>query len=160
VPYKKIDLIVKAFNMMPDKKLFVIGDGPEFKKIKKIAANNVIMLGYQPFEVLKNYLSKSKAFVFAAEEDFGILPVEAQACGTPVIAFGKGGVLETVLENRTGVYFSEQTESSIIDAIKLFENNISLFNPTEISKQASLFSLQRFNNELSAYLSEIISSTK
>jgi glycosyltransferase involved in cell wall biosynthesis len=160
VPYKKIDLIVRAFSLMPDKKLFVIGDGPEFKKIKKIAAGNVVMLGYQPFEVLKKYLSKSKAFVFAAEEDFGILPVEAQACGTPVIAFGKGGVLETVLENRTGVYFTEQTESSIVKAIDFFENNINLFNPAEISKQASLFSMQRFNQEFSAYLSKIVSTTK
>ena len=159
VPYKKIDLIVRAFNKMPDKKLFVIGDGPEFKKIKRIAASNIIMLGYQPFEILKHYLSKSRAFVFAAEEDFGILPVEAQACGTPVIAFGKGGVLETVIENKTGVYFREQTELSVINAIAEFEKKSKIFNPTEISKQASLFSSQRFRQELSTFLSGITSKT-
>lgn len=96
VPYKKMDLIVEAFSRMPDKKLVVIGDGPDFGKIKSKATNNITLLGYQPFGVLKDYMQKAKAFVFAAEEDFGITPVEAQACGTPVIAFGKGGALETV----------------------------------------------------------------
>jgi glycosyltransferase involved in cell wall biosynthesis len=160
VPYKKIDLIVKAFNKMPDKKLIVIGDGPDFKKIKKIASHNIVLLGYQPFETLKYYLSKAKAFVFAAEEDFGILPVEAQACGTPVIAYGKGGVLETVIENKTGVFFNEQTESSIVGAVNLFEANLQTFNPSEISKQAALFSSKRFRQELIDYLSQIIPKTK
>ncbi len=156
VPYKKIDLIVKAFNNMPDKQLIVIGDGPDFKKIKKLAAANIVMMGYQPFEVLKHYLSKAKAFVFAAEEDFGILPVEAQACGTPVIAYGKGGLTETVIENYTGVYFTEQTESSIVEAISFFENNLKIFNPVEIAKHASLFSSKRFKQELNNYLSTVM----
>lgn len=157
VSYKKIDLIVKAFNKMPEKKLVVIGDGPDFKKIKKLANKNIVLLGYLPFEMLKYYLSKAKAFVFAAEEDFGILPVEAQACGTPVIAFGRGGVTETVINNRTGIYFYEQTVSSIIDAIIVFEKNKGIFNPEEIAKQASLFSAQRFRQELSTYLSTVMS---
>ncbi|MDB5016993.1 MAG: pimB 2 [Mucilaginibacter sp.] len=156
VPYKKIDLIVSAFAQMQDKKLYVIGDGPDFKKIKKMATPNIILLGYQPFEVLKHYLSKAKAFVFAAEEDFGILPVEAQACGTPVIAFGKGGATETVINNKTGVYFNEQTVPSLVQAINYFENNSEMFIPVEIKKQASLFSSQRFKKELSDYLSTII----
>ena len=156
VPYKKIDLIVEAFNNMPDKKLIVIGDGPDFKKVKKLSAGNIVLMGYQPFEVLKHYLSKAKAFVFAAEEDFGILPVEAQACGTPVIAFGKGGVTETVIENKTGVYFNEQTVPSIIAAIRLFENSSTILSPAEISKHAGLFSSQRFNLGLSNYLSIIM----
>jgi len=160
VPYKKIDLIVKAFNNMPDKKLIVIGDGPDFNKIKKLSESNITLLGYQPFDVLKHYLSKAKAFVFAAEEDFGILPVEAQACGTPVIAFGKGGVLETVIENKTGVYFNEQTVPSIVQAINSFEEKQTLFDPFEIAKQASLFSSQRFRQELSTYLSSIVSREK
>jgi len=109
---------------------------------------------------LKHYLSKAKAFVFAAEEDFGILPVEAQACGTPVIAFGKGGVLETVIENKTGVYFNEQTVPSIVQAINSFEEKQTLFDPFEIAKQASLFSSQRFRQELSTYLSSIVSREK
>jgi glycosyltransferase involved in cell wall biosynthesis len=109
VPYKRMDLVVQAFAQMPEKKLYVIGDGPTFKKVEKMATDNIILLGYQSFDVLKNYLSKAKAFIFAAEEDFGIVPVEAQACGTPVIAYGKGGVTETVIHNKTGVFFYEQS---------------------------------------------------
>ncbi|HBR4992129.1 TPA: glycosyltransferase family 4 protein, partial [Klebsiella pneumoniae] len=96
VPYKRIDLIVEAFSHMPDKKLVVIGDGSEMGKIKSKAARNIEILGYQSNEVMQSTMQKAKAFVFAAEEDFGITPVEAMACGTPVIAYGKGGVLETV----------------------------------------------------------------
>jgi len=157
VPYKKIDLIVEAFNNMPDKKLVVIGDGPDFKKISKMAGKNVVLMGYQPFEILKQYLSNCKAFVFAAEEDFGMLPVEAQACGTPVIAYGKGGVLETVLENKTGVYFSEQSANAIIDAVKKFELNATKFNFEEIANHAQLFSTERFKQSLSSYISQILS---
>lgn len=107
VPYKKMDLIVEAFTQMPDKKLVVIGDGPDFEKIKKKAGTNVTLLGFAPDNVMRDYMQHAKAFVFAAEEDFGITPVEAQACGTPVIAYGKGGSLETVRglgvqENRLG----------------------------------------------------------
>ena len=87
---------MEAFNEMPDRKLVVIGDGPDFKKIQEIAGDNVQLLGYQPDDVLRKYMQHAKAFVFAAEEDFGITPVEAQACGTPVIAYGRGGALETV----------------------------------------------------------------
>ncbi len=96
VPYKKIPLIIEAFNSMPDKKLIVIGDGPDAERCKRLAGNNVVFMGYQSTEVLKDHMQRAKAFVFAAEEDFGIIPVEAQACGTPVIAFGKGGALETI----------------------------------------------------------------
>ncbi|HDK9850228.1 TPA: glycosyltransferase, partial [Klebsiella pneumoniae] len=112
VPYKRIDLIVEAFSHMPDKKLVVIGDGSEMGKIKSKAARNIEILGYQSNEVMQSTMQKAKAFVFAAEEDFGITPVEAMACGTPVIAYGKGGVLETVkpvgYEAPTGVFFGEQ----------------------------------------------------
>ena len=157
VPYKKIDVIVEAFNQMPDKKLIVIGDGPDFKKIKKIAGDNIILMGYQPFEILKQHLSKAKAFVFAAEEDFGIIPVEAQACGTPVIAYGKGGVTETVIQNKTGVYFNKQSPGSIVEAVNLFEKNSEKYDHAEIAKHASRFSTQRFKTEIFNYL-EIISS--
>ena len=87
VPYKKVKLIVEVFNEVPEKELVVIGDGTEYEQIVKIAKSNVRILGYQSFEVLKDYMQRAKAFVFAAEEDFGITPVEAQACGTPVIAY-------------------------------------------------------------------------
>lgn len=125
VPYKKIDLIVESFSAMPDKKLIVIGDGPDFKKVKSKVAPNIELLGYQPNEQLIKYMQQAKAFVFAAEEDFGIVPLEAQACGTPVIAFGKGGVLETIRglesKNPSGVFFKEQTVPSLCQAITDFE---------------------------------------
>jgi glycosyltransferase involved in cell wall biosynthesis len=114
VPYKKIDLIVEAFSGMPEKRLVVIGDGPDFEKIRVKAGANVTLLGYQPFAVLQDHLQRARAFVFAAEEDFGIAPLEAQACGTPVIAFGRGAVLETIRDKSqsadgTGVFFCVQT---------------------------------------------------
>lgn len=105
VSYKKIQLIVETFNELPHLQLIVAGDGPEFQKIQKIAKSNIQLVGFVDAMLLKKYMQKAKGFVFAAEEDFGIIPVEAQACGTPVIAFGKGGALETVLDNVTGVFF-------------------------------------------------------
>ena len=110
---------------MPDKKLIVIGDGTDMEKIKKKAGRNIEILGYQSNEVLEKYMKKAKAFVFAAEEDFGITAVEAQACGTPIIAFGKGGALETVrpfgVSRPTGFFFYKQNAISIIDAVNNFE---------------------------------------
>lgn len=152
VPYKKIDLIVKAFGLMPQKKLIVIGDGPDMNKIRSVASSNVELLGFQSFEVLLAKMQKAKAFVFAAEEDFGIAPVEAQACGTPVIAFGKGGSLETVIDGETGVLYYEQTEASIIEAIERFENLAMSFSPLIIRANADRFSTERFKNEFSQFV--------
>lgn len=158
VPYKKIDLIVEAFSKMPEKKLVVIGDGTQFEKVKSKAKNfeNIVLLGYQPFEVLKEKMQKAKAFVFAAEEDFGIVPVEAQACGTPVIAYGKGGALETVInydkEKPTGIFFKEQTVDSIVDAVKIFEKNITLFKPENCRENAEKFSEKRFWSEFKKFI--------
>ncbi len=152
VPYKKIDLIVEAFSRMPDKKLLVIGDGPDMEKIKKKAGINVEILGFQSKEQLKKMMQKAKAFVFAAFEDFGIIPVEAMACGTPVIAFGKGGVLETVMENRTGVFFEKQTVESIVDAVFRFESAADQFNPEVIRQHACRFNKERFNREYKEFV--------
>jgi glycosyltransferase involved in cell wall biosynthesis len=157
VPYKKIDLIVEAFSQMPDKKLVVIGDGPDFNKIKAKAASNVELLGYQPFDVLRYYMQRAKAFVFAAEEDFGITPVEAQACGTPVIAFGKGGALETVrgfgqAENPTGLFFEEQTIKSLVHSIKSFENISGDIKYQDCRENALRFSPERFRKEFEDYV--------
>ena len=154
VPYKKIDLIVKAFNQMPDKNLVVIGSGPDYEKIKKIAKSNITIMGYQPFDVLKDKMQKAKAFVFAADEDFGMIPIEAQACGTPVIAFGKGGSLETVINNETGLYFYEQTSESIIDAVSRFEQIGGTFDSNKIRKHAEKFSEERFKEEIKNYVVE------
>lgn len=158
VPYKKIDLIVEAFSEMPNKKLIVIGTGPDFEKIKSKAAKNVVLLGYQSFEVLKEHMQKAKGFVFAAEEDFGITPVEAQACGTPVIAFGKGGSLETVRglhqENPTGVFFQEQTVNAVKEAINKFEDNIELLKAENCRKHALEFSPEQFKTNLKDFVNE------
>ncbi|MEW5952058.1 MAG: glycosyltransferase family 4 protein [Elusimicrobiota bacterium] len=145
VPYKKIPLIAEAFSKMPDKKLVVIGDGPEFEKVKKVLGRNIELLGYQEDNVLKEYMKKAKAFVFAAEEDFGIVPVEAQACGTPVIAYGKGGALETVVDGVSGTFFKEQTVESIISAVNSFEK--MSFDPIKIRKNSERFSIDRFKKE-------------
>ncbi|EST12656.1 glycosyltransferase family 4 protein [Sporolactobacillus laevolacticus] len=158
VPYKKIDLIVEAFSKMPDKKLIVIGDGPDFKKIEKIAGPNVKLLGYQNFEILKKYMQSAKAFVFAAEEDFGIVPVEAQACGTPVVAFGKGGALETVRgldeSNPTGVFFQEQTVDSIKHAIHQLEANYQKFKPQNCRSNSEKFATEMFINHFRDFVNE------
>tara|TARA_B110001454_G_scaffold57662_1_gene56448 strand:+ start:12258 stop:13370 length:1113 start_codon:yes stop_codon:yes gene_type:complete len=152
VPYKKIDLIVEAFSNMPNKRLVVIGDGPDMAKIKDKSASNIDLMGYQSFEVLREKMSAAKAFVFAAEEDFGIVPVEAQACGTPVIAFGKGGALETVVEGATGVFFYEQTVESLTNAIIEFES--MEFNALSIREHAEKFSTERFKNEIKNFVLE------
>ena len=159
VPYKKIDLIVESFAKMPDKKLIVIGDGPDFRKIKTKAEKNVKnieILGYQPTEKLIHYLQRAKAFVFAAEEDFGLMPLEAQACGTPVIAFGKGGALETVRgldhEKPTGLFFSEQSMTAIINAVKLLEEKYSAFTPDAFKENVSRFTSDIFREKLTRFV--------
>jgi glycosyltransferase involved in cell wall biosynthesis len=152
VPYKKIDIIIEAFSMMADKKLIVIGDGPDFEKIKAKAGSNITLMGYQSFEVLKNHMQRAKAFVFAAEEDFGITPVEAMACGTPVIAFGKGGILDTVIDGRTGVFFDTQSIESLCEAVKRFET--MTFDTGKVSMHARKFSEERFLTEMKLFIQE------
>ncbi len=154
VPYKKIDLIVEAFSKMQDKKLIVAGDGPDFRKIKSRAARNVEFLGYQAADKLRANMQQARAFIFAAEEDFGILPVEAQACGTPVIAFGRGGARETVIENKTGIFFREQSVESLISAVNNFEKNQDAFSRADARKNAERFGKERFKAEFKAFVEE------
>lgn len=150
VPYKRIDLIVDAFTATPHRKLVVIGDGPEMAVIRTKAGPNVMVLGYQPFAVLKDYMQRARAFVFAAEEDFGIVVLEAQACGTPVIAYGKGGALETVVpigEPRpTGVHFSQQSVAAVQDAVERFERQRFLITPAACRTNAERFSAATFRH--------------
>jgi glycosyltransferase involved in cell wall biosynthesis len=151
VQYKKTNLIIEAFNHMPEKKLIVIGDGPDLKKIKKVAKGNIEILGYQPDDILRSYMQSAKAFVYAAVDDFGIISLEAQACGTPVIAYGCGGSLETVRgqENPepTGVFYSEQSAFGIINGVRAFENLKTPVNPLYCRLNAERFSVERFQNE-------------
>ena len=150
VPYKKVDVILNAFSKMPDKKLVLIGEGD--KSLLKQAPRNVEVLGFQPFESLKHYLANAKAFVYAAEEDFGITIVEAQACGTPVIAFGKGGATETVIDKQTGLLFHEQTPESLINAINTFEQ--MEFDYAHIRRNAERFSRTVFAENIKAFIDE------
>jgi len=152
VPYKKIHLIVEAFSKMPDRKLIVIGDGPQFKRIQSLAGPNVTLLGYQPYQVLLSHLQRAKAFIFAAEEDFGIAPLEAQACGTPVLAYGKGGALETVIDGKTGLHFYEQSAQSICDVVKKFEAWPGTFDPQVLRQHADRFSTREFRRQFREFV--------
>ena len=153
VPYKRIDLIVETFaKHFPAKTLVVIGDGPDRKKIDRVAGENTKFLGAVESSVLKDNLQRAKAFIFAAEEDFGIAPIEAQSCGTPVIAYGAGGALETVVgaevPGRSGLFFEEQTMKSLAEAITEFESICHLIEPTDCRENAERFSYQVFKQSL------------
>ncbi len=156
VPYKKVDMIVEAFSKMPDKKLVVIGDGPQLQKVKKFAGNNITLMGFQSNEIIKEYMQNAKAFIFVADEDFGIVPVEAQACGTPIIAYGKGGALETIIDGITGLFFNKQNVTSIIQKIHEFEQKSDSFNPNIIRENAQRFSADRFKKEFKIYVESAV----
>ncbi len=158
-PYKRIDLALKAFARL-DRELVVIGEGQDLARARKAAPPNVRFLGWQPDEVLRRHYATCRALVFPGEEDFGIVPLEAQACGRPVIAYGRGGALETVVdveacgseEGATGVLFREPTWMSLLGAIRRFERYESAFRPEAIREQALRFSRQRFKEALAHYL--------
>ena len=156
VPYKRIDVIVEAFAAMPQRKLIVVGDGPEAARIRDKAAPNIQFLGQQPFAVLLEQLQCARAFVFAAEEDFGIAPLEAQSCGTPVLAYGKGGVLETIRclnePEPTGIFFQEQTPAAIIAAVQRFEREGDQIDPEACRRNALRFGPERFREQFRSYV--------
>jgi glycosyltransferase involved in cell wall biosynthesis len=162
VPYKRIDLIVETFNATPHRKLVVIGDGPQMTALRAKARPNVTILGDQPFEVLKDHLQRARAFVSAAEEDFGIVALQAQACGTPVIAFGKSGALETVVPigeaHPTGVYFARQTVVSMLDAIDRFERQRDQITPAACRANAERFSAEVFRRAFMAEVTRTITA--
>ncbi len=155
VPYKKVDLIVKTFNKL-NLPLIVIGGGSEEKKLKRMAKDNVKILGWLPDYQVYNYMAEAQGLIFSAEEDFGIVPVEAQACGTPVIAYKRGGALESVIEGKTGIFFEEQKEESLSNAILRFLELKKSFNTEEIINNAKRFSKERFMNEFSEFISKIM----
>jgi glycosyltransferase involved in cell wall biosynthesis len=134
---------------MPQRKLVVIGDGPDMARVRALAGPNVELLGYQSIEALRDYMQRARAFVFAAEEDFGITPVEAQACGTPVIAFGRGGVTETVVDGETGVFFDRQTPASLQAAVERFESEAGRFDPYRIRANSERFAIDQFRERFS-----------
>jgi len=159
VPYKRIDLAIEACNRL-GRRLVVIGEGPEHRRLARLAGPTVTLAGWQSNEAIRSQLRRARALLFPANEDFGIVPVEAQACGTPVVAFGQGGVTETVLpadETRpgTGLFFAEQTVDSLCEAIARLEAHPAWFPPSLARRQAERFAVARFEREMVAYLANV-----
>lgn len=159
VSYKRIDIMLEAFRSMPSRKLIVIGDGPEMPALKAKCPPNVTLMGWQPDEVVGQQLRAARAFIFAAHEDFGISPVEAQACGTPVIAYGAGGSLETVRDLQrstrpTGLLFAQQTAASLAQAVEFFDGAGPVFDPHVCREWAEQFSEARFKREFRTCVDE------
>jgi glycosyltransferase involved in cell wall biosynthesis len=157
VPYKRVDVVVEAFRRMPDRELVVIGDGPQFAAIARTRPANVHLLGHATHHAVVDHLQHARAFVFAAEEDFGIAPVEALACGTPVIALGKGGSLESVAGGddsgtlRTGVFFADATAAAVVDAVRRFEALSPAICAQACRDRAMEFSSTRFRQEFGGF---------
>lgn len=153
VPYKRVDLIIEAFAQL-GYPLVVIGDGTDCDRMRRLATPNITLLGHQSDAVVADYLQRCKAFIFAAEEDFGITPVEAQAAGAPVIAYGKGGVGETVVPYQTGLFFTAQTVESLMVTVKEFEALPIPMSSTAIRQQAEQFSEDQFRNNFLQFVQQ------
>lgn len=153
-PYKRFDIIVDTFKQLKDKKLIVIGDGSQKKVLEKNSGKNITFKGFLEKSEVNKYISKAKGFIFAGIEDFGIAPVEAQACGTPVICLGKGGTKETVIDMVTGVHFMEQSVEALLEAVEKFEKNSDSFEPQKIRENALRFSKERFEKEIEQFVNE------
>lgn len=157
VTVKRFDVIVEAFNQS-GKKLIIIGDGDNFNKIKAIAKSNIIFTGFLESNQVKDYVGKAKAFIQVGVEGFGIAPIEAQACGTPVIAYAKGGVLETVVNGTSGLYFHKQEAPELLNAIQTFET--MQFDSQKIRDNALKFSTERFQKEIKEFVDNKVNQFK
>lgn len=157
VPYKRVDLAIKVFNEL-GLPLIIIGEGSELKTYIRVVKNNIKLMGKLSDDEVRDYYRKCKAFIFPGEEDFGITPVEAQACGRPVIAFGKGGALETVVNDKTGIFFNEQNTESLKEAVLSLEKNISQFDKEVIRQHSLKFSIDRFREEMNKFIKEKVKS--
>ena len=157
VPYKRVDLAIEAFNRL-GKPLLIVGDGQGMDSLKKRAKKKIEFLGWQKDEKVREYYQGCRALIFPGKEDFGITPVEAQACGKPVIAYGKGGVLETVRplpqEKPTGVFFDQPTVESLVQAVDQFERNQDRFDPHAIQRHAILFDQKNFREKIRSFIQE------
>ncbi|WOD40915.1 glycosyltransferase family 4 protein [Nodosilinea sp. E11] len=153
VPYKRVDLTVEAFNRL-GLPLVVIGDGPALGALQQAAKSNISFLRNPSDAVVSDYMERCRGFVFPAEEDFGITVVEAQAAGAPVIAYGRGGCAETVIDGKTGILFHRQTVDHLVQAVQQFEQNRGSFGAETIRNQAETFSEQRFQRELTTYVAD------
>ncbi len=153
-PYKKIDLAVQLFNKI-GRRLVIIGDGPQRKYLENIAADNIDFLGFKDDDTVKEYMENCRAFIFPGEEDFGITPVEAMACGKPVLAYGKGGCTETVISGKTGEFFFETTVESMEDGLARLMYNEKLYKPMTIRKHSRIFSKENFEKEIKSFIRKI-----
>jgi glycosyltransferase involved in cell wall biosynthesis len=151
VAHKRVDILVQAFSEL-NLPLVLLGDGPELGRLKATAGPNIHFLGYQSDERVAELLGKARAFVCATEEDFGIAIVEAQAAGCPVIAYGRGGALETVVDGETGLFFTEQSPAGLIEAIRDFESRYSDFSPEVIVENSKRFGRDRFLSEIRSFI--------
>jgi len=154
VPYKRIDMIAEAFSKMPDKKLIIIGSGPEEKKIKSVSLKNIEILPHQDQSSIKQFMQKARAFVFAADEDFGIVVVEAMACGTPVIAWNGGGTKESVINGKTGILFPKQNIDSIVNSVTEFEKIENNLDSQIIRNHSEKFSRTNFEKSICEFVTE------
>jgi glycosyltransferase involved in cell wall biosynthesis len=153
-PYKRIDIAVTACSQL-GRQLIVIGTGQDAKRLRAIAGPTVQFLGWQADEAIRDHFRKCRALLFPGEEDFGIVPVEAQACGAPVIAFGRGGATETVRRD-TGLLFEDQTVNGMIETIEQFESRGSNFDAAAARRWAETFSTQRFDSEINSYIQGVL----
>lgn len=152
ISYKRIDIVIQAFNQL-QLPLVIIGDGYDRSRLEKLAGSTVKLIGIQSDEIVAQYYSKCRALIMAGEEDFGITPLEAQASGRPVIAYGKGGALETVVNKKTGIFFNEQTPESVLDAVQSLKD--IEFDSQTIRDHAQKFNNERFKREIENYIFSI-----
>jgi len=154
-PYKKIDLAIEAFNKL-ELPLIVIGEGSDKKRLEKMADKNIKFLGFQPRGKINQYYKNCYAFIFPGEDDFGITPIEAMSFGKPILAYRKGGVLETVIEGETGEFFDDPIPEILTDGVRRLKNNYSNYNPEKIKKQAAKFSEEIFKEKIKKIVKDIV----
>lgn len=155
IPYKRVDLAVEAFNRL-GRPLVVVGDGPEASRLRELARPNITFTGEVSDEALREYYRQCVALVFPGEEDFGLVPLEAQACGRPVVAFGRGGALESVVDGMTGAFFFEPTADALIAAVRAFDQ--ASYDPAMIRYHAEQFSHQRFLREMDEFVQRVLTA--